>query len=87
MTVKATLPSLVAWIILGGCVQLPAANLIDARPLTSQIILLQFEDGYVEYHGYGQTRVGHPAIQKERPAIGLGPLFLPSPYYLTFLQS
>ena len=52
---RALLPFLVAWIILGGCGQMTAANLIDARPLTNRIILLQFDDGYVEYHGYGQT--------------------------------
>jgi len=42
-----------------------ASDLIEARPLTDEILLLRFDDGYIEYHGYGQssdrdTAVNHP---------------------------
>ncbi|RPI18758.1 MAG: hypothetical protein EHM61_28675, partial [Acidobacteria bacterium] len=31
-----------------------ASDLVEAAPLTDQIVLLRFHDGYIEYHGYGQ---------------------------------
>lgn len=32
-----------------------ASNLTDARPLTSKIVVLHFDDGYVRHHGYHET--------------------------------
>ena len=32
-----------------------ASNLTDARPLTSSIIVLHFDDGYIRHHGYHES--------------------------------
>ncbi|RPJ86848.1 MAG: hypothetical protein EHM18_04115 [Acidobacteria bacterium] len=63
MTVRAPLPSLVAWIILGGGGQMAAANLV-ARPPTNdnQVGYLPASDSKHGYVSHWMGDLGGPAL-------------------------
>lgn len=42
------------WLLLTAPRSAWASDLVEAGPLTDQIVVLRFDDGYIEYHGYGQ---------------------------------
>jgi hypothetical protein len=41
---------------------LPASDIIGVLPLTDQILMIQRDDGYVQYHGKRQERTHEQAI-------------------------
>jgi len=51
-TISSCIPLAVSLILSGS---LNASDLTDILPLTSKIIMLRFDDGYIKHYGYHQT--------------------------------
>lgn len=47
---------LAALVVLFSCVYAKASDVVEVRPLTNQIIMVHFDDGYATYHKMGQKR-------------------------------
>ena len=52
-------------LFLGGGCALLASDLIEITPVTNQILLLHFDDGYVEHHGLGED--GNSDVVHQKP--------------------